>query len=178
MRAPKDSREKSRSDGADWEAVYAEYLPRVYNYFRYLVGVQTVAEDLTATVFEKAWRRRDCYRSDIGAFSTWLFTVAKNVARDYFRHCRQEVPLEWAGSLTDPDLVEEVVAEREDQARLAVLLARLPARERELIALKYGAGLTNREIARLSGLSETNVGTILHRTVQRLREEWEEQDER
>jgi RNA polymerase sigma-70 factor (ECF subfamily) len=70
--------------------------------------------------------------------------------------------------------VEEVVAEREERDRLAALLARLPARERELIALKYGAGLTNREIARLSGLSETNVGTILHRTVQRLREEWEE----
>ncbi len=94
------------------------------------------------------------------------------------RDRRQEVPLEWAGSLADPDPVEEVVAEREDRARLAVLLARLPDRERELVALKYGAGLTNREIARLSGLSETNVGTILHRTVQRLREEWEEQDER
>lgn len=170
----KDSREKGRGDGVDWEAVYAEYLPRVYNYFRYLVGVQAVAEDLTATVFEKAWRRRNRYRSDVGAFSTWLFTVAKNVARDYFRHRRQEVPLEWAWSLADPDPVEEVVAEREERDRLAALLARLPARERELIALKYGAGLTNREIARLSGLSETNVGTILHRTVQRLREEWEE----
>ena len=48
----------------------------------------------------------------------------------------------------------------------------LPEREREVIALRYGSGLTNRAIARLTGLSESNVGTILHRTVARLREAW------
>ncbi|MGB9776620.1 MAG: sigma-70 family RNA polymerase sigma factor, partial [Anaerolineae bacterium] len=107
--------------------------------------------------------------------STWLFTVAKNVAKDYFRQRRWEVPLEWAGHLANPDPVEDAVVEQEERARLAALLARLPARERELVALKYGAGLTNREIARLTGLRETNVGTILHRVVQRLREQWEEE---
>ncbi|RME38157.1 MAG: sigma-70 family RNA polymerase sigma factor [Thermoflexia bacterium] len=162
--------------GVDWEAVYDEYLPRVYNYFRYLVGSQAVAEDLTAAVFEKAWRRRDRYRADRGVLSTWLFALAKNVARDHFRRDHhREVPLEWAGEMADPEPVEEVVAEGEERARLGTLLARLPPRERELVALKYGAGLTNREIARLTGLSETNVGTILHRVVQRLREQWEEE---
>ena len=47
-------------------------------------------------------------------------------------------------------------------------------RERELVSLKYGAGLTNRAIARLLGLTESNVGTILHRTVTRLRAGWDE----
>ncbi|MCX7855646.1 MAG: RNA polymerase sigma factor [Anaerolineae bacterium] len=159
----------------DWEAVYAEYLPRVYNYFRYLIGPSAVAEDLTAAVFEKAWRQRGRYRPERGALSTWLFALAKNVARDHFRRGNREVPLEWAGGLADPDPVEEAVAQQEDWARLAALLARLPSRERELVALKYGADLTNREIARLTGLSETNVGTILHRVVQRLRRAWEEE---
>ncbi len=161
--------------GVDWEAVYDEHLPRVYNYFRYLVGSRPVAEDLTATVFEKAWRQRDRYRAERGTLSTWLFALAKNVARDHFRRDHREVPLEWAGEMADPDPVEEAVAAREEQARLAALLEGLPSRERELVALKYGAGLTNREIARLTGLSETNVGTILHRVVQRLREQWEEE---
>lgn len=53
------------------------------------------------------------------------------------------------------------------------LLLQLEERERELVALKYGAGLTNRDIARLTGLSESNVGVILHRTVRSLRQEWE-----
>jgi RNA polymerase sigma-70 factor (ECF subfamily) len=50
----------------------------------------------------------------------------------------------------------------------------LPERERELLSLKYGAGLTNRAIARLTGLSESNVGTLLHRTIAGLRTEWDE----
>jgi len=48
----------------------------------------------------------------------------------------------------------------------------LPERERELLALKYGAGATNRAIADVMGISESNVGTILYRTVQKLRTEW------
>ena len=61
---------------------------------------------------------------------------------------------------------------RSDLARLAKLTASLPDRERDLIALRYGAGLSNRAIAPLVGLSESNVGTILHRTVQTLRSQW------
>jgi RNA polymerase sigma-70 factor (ECF subfamily) len=57
-------------------------------------------------------------------------------------------------------------------ARLTALLATLPDRDRELLSLKYGAGLTNRAIARITGLSESNVGTIVHRAVQALRAAW------
>ena len=56
--------------------------------------------------------------------------------------------------------------------RLAELLTRLPAREREILALKYGADMTNRDIAKITKLSESNVGTILHRTLQGLRSDW------
>ena len=57
----------------------------------------------------------------------------------------------------------------------AGLLAQLPPRERELIALKYGGEMTNRAIVAVTGLSESNVGTILHRTIGKLRAAWEEQ---
>ena len=53
-----------------------------------------------------------------------------------------------------------------------MLLSRLPDRERELLALKYGAGITNRAIASTTGLTESNVGTILHRAILALRAEW------
>jgi RNA polymerase sigma-70 factor (ECF subfamily) len=72
------------------------------------------------------------------------------------------------------ELTEDTIQQNADFAHLSVLLARLADRERELVALKYGAGLTNRAIARLSGLSESNVGVILHRAVQMLRSAWEE----
>jgi RNA polymerase sigma-70 factor (ECF subfamily) len=168
-------RTHTRSKEMDWEALYREQLPKVYNFFCYRVGDGPVAEDLTATTFEKAWRGRERYRDDLGAFSTWLFTIARNVATDYFRQHRQELVLEDVPNLADPASLEETVQRQDDLTRLSNLLAGLPARERELVALKYGAGLTNRAIAQQTGLSESNVGTILYRVVRRLRTEWEKE---
>jgi RNA polymerase sigma-70 factor (ECF subfamily) len=159
---------------ADWEALYATEMPRVYNFFRYRVGDEAIAEDLTSTTFEKAWRNRARYRRDLAAFSTWLFTIARNVAIDYYRQRKVELSLEDIHQQADERTTEATAEKHADIAQLSALLARLPGRERELIAMKYGAGLSNREIARVTGLSETNVGTILSRTVHGLRAEWQE----
>ena len=159
---------------ADWDALYAEQLPRVYNFFRYRVGAGPEAEDLTAITFEKAWRARKRYRRELGAFSTWLFTIARHVAVDHLRRTREHVPLDRVAEVAGVDTADALAERRSDVRRLATLLGALPEREREILALKYGAGLTNRAIARLTGLGESNVGTLLHRTVQKLRAEWPE----
>lgn len=162
----------------DWEAAYKEYLPRVYNFFRYRLGDRTLAEDLTASTFEKAWRRRSRFRRDLSAFSTWLFTIARNVAIDHFRRSERNISLEGVLEQADPISLEETVQRNHDFARLNALLAQLAVRERELVAFKYGAGLANREIARLAHLSESNVGVILFRVVEKLRMEMEADHER
>jgi RNA polymerase sigma-70 factor (ECF subfamily) len=157
----------------DWDAVYAEQLPRVYNFFRYRCGPGADVEDLTARTFEKAWRARDRYRRDLAGFGTWLLSIARNVAIDDFRARRAHLPLEAAAGLeAGGRSPEEAAVFQADAARLAALLERLPERDRELLSLKYGAGMTNREIAAATGLSASNVGTILHRAVQALRRQW------
>ncbi len=157
----------------DWDAVFREELPRVFGYFRYRGFTRATAEDLTSATFEKAWRARDRYRQDRAATSTWLLAIARHLAIDHLRRSRREVPLEEA-PLRD-DETPETAALREAQARrLRALLAALPERERELLALKYGAGATNRAISTISGLGESNVGTILHRTIGTLRARWDE----
>jgi len=158
----------------DFEAVYQAELPRVYNFFRYRVGDDQVAEDLTAETFAKAWRGRDRYRRDLAPFSAWLFTLARRIAADHFRNRRTTVPLEEV-KVFDFQTPEDAIQEQAEFAHLSYLLARLAERERELVALKYGAGLTNRAIARITGLSETNVGTILHRITQDLRAQMEDE---
>ena len=158
--------------GVDWDAVYAEQLPGVYNFFRYRVGDGAVAEDLTSITFEKAWRARHRYRRDRAGFATWLLSIARNVAVDHFRASRRHAPLEEAADVAGGATPEDLAERRSDLDRLGRLLETLPARERDLIALKYGAGLTNRAIARETGLSESNVGTLLHRTVLALRARW------
>jgi RNA polymerase sigma-70 factor, ECF subfamily len=159
---------------ADFEELYRAELPRIYNYFRYRVGDGQVAEDLTSHTFEKAWRNRKRYRRDLAAFSTWLFTIARRVVQDHYRKIYNEVPLEDATEQFSDEPLEDLIEQQADFAHLSILLARLADRERELVALKYGAGLTNRAIAQLSGLSESNVGVILHRAVKILRSEWEQ----
>jgi RNA polymerase sigma-70 factor (ECF subfamily) len=158
---------------ADWDALYRSELPRVYNFFRYRVGAGAVAEDLTSITFEKAWRARHRYRRDLAAFSTWLMTIARNVAVDHYRQQRAHVSLDEAAHVPDPMTPDQIAERRSDVEQLIGLLERLPERERELLSLKYGADLTNRAIARLTGLSESNVGTILHRTIQALRTDFE-----
>ena len=167
-----------QAQALDWDALFQEALPRVFNFFRYRLADRDTAHDLTATTFERAWRQRrhyDPHRSEPG---TWLLGIARNVWREYVRQHGREVerltPLEAASFHPSPSQLVERLVVAEEQARLRALLAQLPEREQELIALKYGAGLTNRQIAAMTGLSESNVGTILHRTVRKLRRQWEE----
>src|SRR5512145_2940727 len=116
----------------DWDALFAEQLPRIYNFFRYRVGPGAVAEDLTAITFEKAWAARERYRRDRAAFGTWLFAVARNVAVDHHRSARAHVPLDDAGEVSAGDTPEEIAERRSDEDRLGRLLARRTDREREL----------------------------------------------
>ena len=157
----------------DWDEVYVEQLPRVLNFFRYRLGPAADVEDLTARTFEKAWRARHQYRHDLAGFATWLLSIARNVAIDHLRAHRRHEPLEMAAAApASDDTPEDRAVQRSEAGRLARLLAELPAQQRELIAMKYGADMTNRAIARATGLSESNVGTILHRAVETLRGRW------
>jgi len=158
---------------ADFEEVYQQELPRIYNFFRYRFGDDAIAEDLTADTFEKAWRNRERYKRDLSAFSTWLFTIARRVAVDHYRSQRSNAPLDDFIHIPAEENTEDATQQRDELSRLSVLLSQLADRDRELVALKYGAGLTNRTIASLTGMTESNVGVVLHRVIQLLRSEWE-----
>jgi RNA polymerase sigma-70 factor (ECF subfamily) len=160
----------------DWEAIYWQQMPRLYNYFRYRTGDGTTAQDLTANTLERAWRYRERYRSDLGAFEAWLFSIARHVAADYLQSHEgraPDAPLDDAEDIAaDEDSVERSIELLEDAEHLYALLSHLPEAHQELIALKYGADHTNRAIARITGMSESNVGSTLHRVLKRLREQW------
>jgi len=169
---PDRSMDRLSTENLDWDALYADLAPRVYNYFRYRMGGQADVEELTSRTFERAWRSRSHYRHDLAGFSTWLFKIAQNVGVDYRARMRPHLPLDAAADVAGDSGPESDAELSSDLARLAALTATLPERERELIALKYGASLNNRLIAGLTGLSESNVGTVLHRLVRTLRAQW------
>jgi RNA polymerase sigma-70 factor (ECF subfamily) len=150
--------------------LYERTLPRVYAYVASLLRDRSAAEDVTAQAFERAYRKRRSYRPARGSMDAWLFGIARNAALDELRKRKRRAVLE-----TDPEDTGSPAPE--DQAELAVrretvraALASLDGQERDLIALKFAGGLSNGEIARVLGMSESNVGTRLHRTITKLRE--------
>lgn len=157
----------------DWNALYAEHIKRIYNFFRYRVGDEATAEDLTAITFEKAWKKRQQFKGDSSAFVYWLYAIARNVANDHFRKQPNLVALENLASLEHDGNIADEVADRIEFGRLVTFIQQLSLRESDIITLKYGAGLTNREIAKQLRLSESNVGSILHRAIQTLRRKME-----
>ncbi|MBM7845120.1 RNA polymerase sigma factor [Herpetosiphon giganteus] len=159
----------SPPDTVDWPAVYSAFQRRVYNLCLYAVGDRTHAEDLTSTIFLEIWRCRTRYEATKGALSTWIFTIAHRAVGHHLRQQRPTAPLTEAILLPDTTNIEAMVERRAAIANLIPHLRQLSVEEHKLIALKYGAGLTNREIATVLGLNESTVGTRLHRLVVRLR---------
>ena len=178
MFAPESDHEQEQSYEQpilDWDQLYWDLMPRIYNFFRYRLGNDPVAEDCTSITFTKAWRAREQYQHDLGAFEAWLFTIARNVANDFLRQSqrRKEVSLDTIWGLSSEQSVEGEATKRREFERLYELVKTLPTREQDIIAMKYGAEMTNRAIADALQLSESNVGTIVHRIVQKLRQHWE-----
>lgn len=163
----------SDTGGVDWEAVYWEQTPRLFNFFRYRTGRTDAAQELTSRTMLRAWRYRHSYQADLGAFEAWLFQIARRVAFDYLRECQQApLPLYDEGHYPATDNIEAQVSQQQQAQQLYRLLAELPTRDQEIISLKYGADMTNREIARTLDMSASNIGTILHRTLKKLRLQW------
>jgi RNA polymerase sigma-70 factor (ECF subfamily) len=153
---------------------YEAYVDAVFNYCLFRLGDWMTAEDVTADVFERAWRNRRHYRPEQAGFTTWLFAIARNAVIDHQRRAQRR-PLV-ALNESHPDgksLPERLVEDAERLAHLRGLIQSLPEHDRELIALKFGAGLTNRHIASLLGKQESAVGSTLHRIIQKLRQQWE-----
>jgi RNA polymerase sigma-70 factor, ECF subfamily len=151
-------------------ALYERTFPRVYAYVASLLRDRSAAEDVTAQAFERAYRKRRSYRPARGTIDAWLFGIARNAALDELRRRKRsavlEVDPEDTGARTPEDHAESAV--RRETVRAA--LATLDGQERDLIALKFAGGLSNGEIARVLGMSESNAGTRLHRTITKLRE--------
>jgi RNA polymerase sigma-70 factor (ECF subfamily) len=155
--------------------LYEQYLPNVYQYVSYRVGNRTEAEELTSVIFEKALTKFRSYDSKRAAFSTWIFSIAHHTVIDYYRRRSREQKLQQEAKfriIALSESPEEEAVRSEEIQKLHKCLSRLKRHERELISLKFGGEMTNREIARITGLSESNVGTRLCRAIRKLRGEF------
>lgn len=166
-----------------WEAEDAErfetYYERIFNYIRYRVHCRYTAEDLTSQVFEKMAAKRSTFRADRSPLEVWLFALARNTVNDYFRTQRRRrlLPLDDCRLESAVQKGPESLAiTRESEERLLRAVNTLRSKEKHVVALKFGAGLRNVDIAEITGISESNVGVLLYRAMKKLKLELEGED--
>jgi RNA polymerase sigma-70 factor (ECF subfamily) len=153
-----------------FDRLYRSSRDDVYAYVAGMVRDRAAAEEVTATAFERAYRKRSRFDRRRGEPRAWLFGIARNAALDELRRRGRQAELAAEPADLAGAAVEESAAASERRLALAAGLATLEPRERELIALKFFAGLSNAEIAAVVGIGESNAGTKLHRAVTKLRE--------
>lgn len=157
-----------------WTQPLLAYLAR-------LTGSQTTAKDLAQETFVRVYRHRLNFRAG-GCFSTWLFTIASNLARNHMRwHSRHPEIMLPAESLSAlPGQVTEHTPERQMVARerlgaVQAAIAGLPEDMREAVILSTWHGMSHAEIARVQNTSEKAVELRLYRARKALREKLEAQ---
>lgn len=158
----------------EFSDLYNQYFPKVFAYVYGRVQHKDVSLDIVSDVFEKAFLKKKSLRSP-ESFGSWLFTIARN---EVSSHWRKEKPaakaaqeVAWENELHhQPRGPEETILHKERLDALSVLVRQLPRREQEIIALKFDAELTNREIAAVLNTSEVNVRVTIFRALRKLRE--------
>ena len=151
----------------DFDALYRGSRDDVFAYVATLLRDRAAAEDVTAQAFERAFRKARSYDPRKGGARAWLFGIARHAALDELRRRRRSAAL-----ATDPpgEPAADAAERALERAAVRAALATLPARDREVIALKFHAGLANAELAAVLGVSPSNAGTMLHRAMTKLRE--------
>lgn len=159
--------------------IFETYYKRVYNYMYYRVKDHHITEDLTSQVFEKIMFKINTYAECKSPFEVWMFAIARNIVNDYFRSLKKIrlFSIERIKELVSRERTPEGVIEiSETKDRILKALNVLNTRERNIIALKFGAELKNREIADILEISESNVGVIFYRTMKKLKKEMESEE--
>jgi RNA polymerase sigma-70 factor (ECF subfamily) len=142
-------------DREDFRGTFEEMFPRLRGFFRAGGFQMTDAEDLSQTALWVVYKSRGQYRGE-GSFDAWVYSIARNVARDEWRRRRQaaEKPLDEGTADTAADTMfdrvpsaETQAADRQELARTAAALVRLPTRMRVCLLLHAQQGLSYREIA-------------------------------
>ncbi|TLN03332.1 sigma-70 family RNA polymerase sigma factor [bacterium] len=154
---------------SDLPEQFERWYPAVFRYFRLRGADADTANDLASAAFERALANLKRFDPRKGSFAAWIFAIARNLAANQWASAasrttllRDDLPS--AGPPPELSLIQA-----QDRQELLQALAALDDRERELLAFKFASRFTNRQIAALSGLSESNVGVILYRALQRLR---------
>lgn len=159
-------------DAEAFEELYRKHWEAVLNYARLRVG-DADAYDVAADAFGRAWAARARFKTSRGSEGTWLWAIVRNTAIDWGRRSVRRTAA--VDQLRSRSATNQAGRSQADDDLRAVIEAvqKQRAIDQEIVALRFGAGHTNRAIAQQLGMTESNVAVRLHRTLRRIRTEVE-----
>lgn len=173
-------RKIQKGDQESFTLIFRHYHPYINAYFRQRRIEDQNCEDLSSAVFEKALKGIDNFRWQGLSLSSWLYKIARNVLIDYFRDSKKTRLTTYSIEVIDNlpstmDTPEEKALKDDTSFLLSRILGELPEREARIVYLKFFEGYTNKSIAEIVNLTETNVSTIIYRAVNKFRERLSDQ---
>ena len=156
-----------------FEQTYKEFFKIIYSYIITRVREDNTAKDIAALTWQKVLKNFDTFDVSKGSMRQWLFAIARNEINMYYRLYYVKKVLSLTGfedaSSSNDKGIEEVLIDNQEKQLLLQAMGTLSKKEQDIISLKFYSGLNNRQIAELAGLSESNVGTIINRGMNKIR---------
>jgi len=165
--------EKSKRHKSKFDPIYRKYKPKIERFFYNRVYDKNEIEDLTSKTFVKTLKGIDNFKWQGVGFSTWIYKIARNTLIDYYREhgkkSNNKNVEDLSNILKNSQSLEERVYEIDTSERLAKAIKNLDFRAKQIVYMKFYEGYTNKEISKKLAISETNVGTIVYRSVNKLK---------
>ena len=166
----------ARQDSKAFGGLYQLYVKQVFRYLYSRVGNVQEAEDATAQTFLAAFEFFDRFRQE-EHFASWLFTIARNKAMDHFRQGKKTFSIDEANDIPVENDPLSGVIQSEQSAALAKLIQTLPEDDRELLRLRFLAGMSFPEIAHILHRNKEAVKKSIYRLLARLQSQVEASNE-
>jgi RNA polymerase sigma-70 factor (ECF subfamily) len=156
--------ERAKLDPTAFGELYDHYVGQIYRFVYSRLRSQDMAEDVTSEVFFKALRAIHRYKPSGHPFSAWLYQISVNAIADHYRSRKPEADIDDAVGVSAPGLaLEDHVAQRDEAARIWLVIESLPAAQRTALTLKLGEDLKLAQIGEIMGKSEGAIKLLIHR---------------
>lgn len=162
-------RRAARGDGESAGLLFDHYYPRVYRYALSKLGRAQDAEDVAAETFARVLRRLDRFRWRGAGFEAWIFRIAYNLIVDQYRGSGREELSDERTDQSEDVTPEDLYFQTETASELSKVLKQLSADQREVLLLRFVAGLETDEISKVMGRSANAIRQLQFRALDAVR---------
>ncbi|HOV88801.1 MAG TPA: RNA polymerase sigma factor [Candidatus Paceibacterota bacterium] len=165
-------RKAQKGDAESFGIIYEIFAERIYRYIYLKTSSREEAEDLTQQVFVRAWEALPQFEFKKNPFSSWLYSIARNLITDFYRKKKPDFSLDSENALEMPDdldLTERLIIQDEIR-QVFEAINQLPLEQKDLLLLRFVDDLSYDEIASIMNKSPLTLRVIQHRALKRLKE--------